>query len=64
MPKFVGIDWRFLMVHRLIGKRVSQAGVLLLALFLCCCEQKPKPEPQPEPEKEDPVLHVQIPGAY
>lgn len=52
------------MVHRLIGKRVSQAGVLLLALFLCCCEQKPKPVPQPEPEKEDPVLHVQIPGAY
>lgn len=47
-----------------IGKRNCQIGILCLALFLGSCEQKPKPVPPPKPEETDPVLLVQVPGAY
>lgn len=43
---------------------IGKMGILSLALLLCSCEQKPRPVPPPQPEETDPVLLVQVPGAY
>jgi hypothetical protein len=47
-----------------IGKRGGWLWTLCLLLLLGCGDPQPTPPVPPGPEKEDPIVKVQIPGAY
>jgi len=47
-----------------IGKRGRRVWILCLALLLGSCERNVTPVVPPEPEPTDPVLLVEVPGAY
>ena len=47
-----------------IGKRGGWLWTLCLMLLLGCGDPQPTPPVPPGPEKEDPILKVQMPGAY
>lgn len=47
-----------------IGKRRGWLWALCLVLLLGCEDPQPNPPVPPGPDKEDPIVQVQVPGAY
>lgn len=47
-----------------IGKRGGWLWALCLVLLLGCEDPQPNPPVPPGPDKEDPIVQVQVPGAY
>ncbi len=48
----------------IIGKKGLWIRIFCLTLLLGSCERKTTPVVPPDPEPTDPVLQVQVPGAY